>query len=218
MTEPLGPIRVLVVDDQNLFRTGLVALLQADPRVKVVGQARNGAEAVRKSRLLNAEVVLMDIRMPEMDGIEATRRILAAHPEVKILILSAMEGDAFVLQALAAGAQGYILKDADAEAVVSSIRAVIAGEQVMTGAIGRRVFELAAGDPHVAAGDHGLSRRELAILKLIGTGLAGKQVAQQLGLSEKTVRNNLSRIYHKLGVFDRSGAVLYAIRTGIADA
>src|SRR6058998_4438979 len=137
--------RVLIADDQTLFRTGLARLLDEDPRVEVVGQAVDGADVVKRAAALQPDIILMDLKMPNLDGSEATRRIVAEHPEIKILILSTFDADSYVLQALRAGACGYVLKDAQPAAIVSSIMAVLAGERVMAGAVANRVLDMLTG-------------------------------------------------------------------------
>jgi DNA-binding NarL/FixJ family response regulator len=209
--------RVLIADDQTLFRAGLARLLDEDPRVDVVGQAADGNEAVTKAAELKPDVVLMDLRMPDMDGIEATKRILTATPGTKILILTTFESDSYVLQALRAGARGYVLKDAETEAIVSSIAAVMNGEHVMAGAVADRVLEMITGTRTPREYYDGLTARELEVLKLLANGMANKQIAYKLKISEKTVRNHVSNMYEKLKIYDRSQAVLYAVRKGLIE-
>jgi DNA-binding NarL/FixJ family response regulator len=209
--------RVLVVDDQTLFRTGLASLLAADERVEVVGQAVDGAEAVKQAVKLKPDVVLMDIKMPNVDGIEATRQILEGVPGVKVLILTTFETDSQVIQALKAGASGYVLKDSSAAAIVSSIVAVMSGERVMASAVANRVLEMLTGTTTPKEFYDGLTNREIEILKLLASGMANKQIAYRLKISEKTVRNHVSNTYEKLGIYDRSQAVLYAVRKGLVE-
>jgi DNA-binding NarL/FixJ family response regulator len=209
-----GP-SVLVVDDQTLFRTGLVHLLASDPRVEVAGAAADGAEAVDFCGRQAPDVVLMDLKMPRMDGLEATRTILDAAPTTRVLMLTAFESDANLLSALSAGASGYVMKDAEPEAVVSSILAVCQGEKVMSATVARRVVELALPATPSRSGHDGLSVRELEILRLIAEGSRNPQIASLLNISDKTVRNHVSRLYSKLAISDRSQAVLYAARHGL---
>lgn len=206
---------VLVVDDQPLFRSGLVQLLTGDPRVEVAGAAADGLDAIALCEQLAPDVVLMDLKMPRMDGLEATRRILAASPCTRVLILTAFESDADLLSALSAGASGYVLKDAEPEAVVSSILAVRQGEKVMSASVVQRVLELARPIEPAQARDDGLSVRELEILRLIAGGSRNAQIASRLQISDKTVRNHVSRLYGKLAISDRTQAVLYAARNGL---
>jgi len=207
----------LVVDDQNLFRSGLVRLLEADSRVQVVGQAVDGLDVIKKVAALKPDVILMDLKMPNLDGIEATRRVVAEHPEVKILILTTFETDSYVLQALRAGASGYVLKDAHIDSIVSSILAVISGERVMASAVVNRVIEMLSGNSTPKEFYDGLTAREIEILKLIAMGQANAQIARRLDISDKTVRNHVSNMYEKLHIYDRSQVVLYGVRKGLVE-
>jgi DNA-binding NarL/FixJ family response regulator len=216
-TVEIATVRVLIADDQNLFRSGLARLLEADPRVHVVGQAVDGLDVVKKVSTLKPDVVLMDLKMPNLDGIEATRRIVAEHPHVKILILTTFETDSYVLQALRAGASGYVLKDSQVDAIVSSTLAVMSGERVMASAVANRVIDMLTGTSTQKEFYDGLTAREVEILKLIAIGQANKQIARRLDISEKTVRNHVSNMYEKLHIYDRSQAVLYAVRKGLVE-
>jgi len=207
--------RVLIADDQTLFRTGLARLLDEDPRVEVVGLAADGAEAVKQALKWKPDVVLMDLKMPNIDGIEATRQITEADPAIKVLLLTTFEADNHVIQALKAGARGYVLKDSTAESIVSSIVAVMSGERVMASAVANRVLEMLTGTTTPKEFYDGLTGRELEILKLLANGMANKQIAYRLKISEKTVRNHVSNTYEKLGIYDRSQAIVYAIKKGI---
>jgi len=209
--------RVLIADDQTLFRTGLARLLDEDPRVEVVGQAVDGADAVKRAAALQPDVILMDLKMPNLDGSEATRQIVAEHPEIKVLILSTFDADSYVLQALRAGASGYVLKDSQPDAIVSSILAVVNGERVMANAVANRVLDMLTGATSPKQFYDGLTAREVEILKLLAAGQANKQIARRLHISEKTVRNHVSHMYEKLGIYDRSQAVLYAVRKGLIE-
>jgi DNA-binding NarL/FixJ family response regulator len=217
MTMTGARVRVVIADDQTLFRAGLARLLDEDPRVEVVGQAGNGLEAVRLARSLQPDVVLMDLKMPELDGIEATRRIVAEQPSVRVLLLTGFEADDHVLQALRAGASGYILKDSRPDSIVSSLLAVQAGERVMASVVANRVLEMLSGATTPKEFYDGLTAREIEILRLLAAGKANKQIAFQLKISEKTVRNHVSNMYEKLGIYDRSQAVLYAVRKGLVE-
>jgi len=209
--------RVLVVDDQTLFRTGLTSLLSEDERVEIVGQAVDGADAVKQATKLKPDVVLMDIKMPNVDGIEATKQIIETLPGVKVLILTTFETDSQVIQALKAGASGYVLKDSSAAGIVSSIVAIMSGERVMASAVANRVLEMLTGTTTPKEFYDGLTNREIEILKLLASGMANKQIAYRLKISEKTVRNHVSNTYEKLGIYDRSQAVLYAVRKGLVE-
>ncbi|HEY8738138.1 MAG TPA: response regulator transcription factor [Candidatus Dormibacteraeota bacterium] len=219
LTPGFGPtrIRVMVADDHTLFREGLAKLLSDDGRVEVVATACNGQEAVRVALEAQPEVIFMDLKMPLMEGIEATRQILARLPETKVLILTTFDADTHVLQALKAGARGYVLKDATLDAIVRSAQSVMAGDRVMGGRAGEVMLDLIT-HPKLSAGQNdGLTRREVEILRLIASGFATKQVGYRLQISDKTVRNHVSNIYEKLDIGDRSQAVLYAVRKGLVD-
>ncbi len=217
MTPAARAARVLVVDDQTLFRTGLTSLLAADERVEVVGQAADGADAVEQASKLEPDVVLMDVKMPNVDGIEATRKIIQAVPGVRVLILTTFETDSQVIQALKAGASGYVLKDSSVAAIISSIIAVMSGERVMASAVANRVLEMLTGTATPKEFYDGMTNREIEILKLLATGVPNKQIAYRLKISEKTVRNHVSNMYEKLGIYDRSQAVLYAVKKGLVE-
>jgi DNA-binding NarL/FixJ family response regulator len=209
--------RVLIADDQTLFRSGLARLLEEDPRVEIVGQAVDGADVVKRAASLKPDVVLMDVKMPNVDGIEATRRIVAEHPEIKVLVLTTFDADSYVLQALRAGASGYVLKDSQPSAIISSILSVMSGERVMASAVANRVLDMLTGATTPKEFYDGLTAREIEIIKLLAIGQANKQIAYRLHISEKTVRNHVSHMYEKLGIYDRSQAVLYAVRKGLVE-
>lgn len=217
MTVATRAARVLIADDQTLFRAGLARLLNEDSRVEVVGQALDGQDAVKQAAKLKPDVVLMDLKMPGVDGIEATRQVTEADPSIKVLILTTFETDSNVIQALKAGASGYVLKDSSADAITSSIIAVMSGERVMASAVANRVLEMLTGTTTPKQFYDGLTNREIEILKLLANGMANKQIAYRLSISEKTVRNHVSNTYEKLGIYDRSQAVLYAVRKGLVE-
>jgi DNA-binding NarL/FixJ family response regulator len=217
MTVATRAVRVLIADDQTLFRAGLARLLNEDPRVEVIGQAMDGADAAKQAGKLKPDVVLMDLKMPNLDGIEATRQIIEADPGVKVLILTTFETDNHVIQALKVGASGYVLKDSSADAIISSIVAVMSGERVMASAVANRVLEMLTGTTTPKEFYDGLTNREIEILKLLANGMANKQIAYRLKISEKTVRNHVSNTYEKLGIYDRSQAVLYAVKKGLVE-
>jgi DNA-binding NarL/FixJ family response regulator len=210
-------VRVLIADDQTLFRSGLARLLGEDPRLTICGQAADGTDAVAKSLALKPDVILMDLKMPGMDGVGATAKIVAAQPGTKVLILTTFDTDSYVLQALKAGASGYVLKDAEPAAIASSIMAVLSGEKVMAGAVANRVLDMLTGASTPKEFYDGLTDREIEILKLIATGKPNKQIAYTLKISEKTVRNHISHIYEKLEIYDRAQAVLYAVRKALVE-
>ncbi len=217
MATPTRLARVLIADDQTLFRSGLARLLSTDDRVTVVGEAVDGVEAVQLAKTLKPDVVLMDIKMPNLDGIEATQRIVSENPKTRVLMLSTFDADNNVIQALKAGASGYVLKDSQASSIVSSILAVVAGEKVMASAVANRVLEMLTGVTTPKEFYDGLTAREVEILKMLATGMANKQIAFKLKISEKTVRNHVSNMYQKLDIYDRAQAVLYAVRKGLVE-
>lgn len=210
-------IRLLVADDQTLFRRALVEMLERSPRLTVVDQVGDGRSAVQRALELQPDVVVMDIRMPVLDGVEATRLILAERPATRILILTAFETDRHVLQALQAGASAYILKDSEPDALISGIVAVHAGQRIVTGAAANRVVDMLTNSGPTRAYYDNLTPREIEILTLLASGLANKQIAHRVKISDKTVRNHISNIYEKVKVVDRSQAVLYAVRKGLVE-
>jgi DNA-binding NarL/FixJ family response regulator len=210
-------IGLLIADDQALFRSGLARLFADDVRVEVLGEAADGAEAVRLAARLKPDVVLMDLRMPNLDGVEATRQILTANPAVKVIVLTTFDTDNQVLLALQAGASGFALKDTTPEAIIHAIEAVMAGQRVMASQVAQRVLDMISGVKSPKDFYDGLTAREVEILRLVAGGQANKQVAYQLRISEKTVRNHISHIYEKLGIYDRTQAVLYAVRKGLIE-
>ena len=217
MASSSPPIRLVIVDDQTLFRVGLARLLESDPRIEIVGEGADGAEAVSLAGSLKPDVVLMDMKMPNLDGAAATREIVSKYPEVKVLILTTFDADNHVIQALKAGASGYILKNSKVEYIVTSLLAIVSGERVMATAVADRVLEMLTGSTTPKEFYDGLTSRELEVLKLLAGGMANKQIAYALSISEKTVRNHVSNMYEKLNVYDRTQAALYAVRKGLID-
>jgi two-component system, NarL family, response regulator LiaR len=217
-TQPAtAQIRLLVADDQTLFRKALVEMLERSPRLTIVDQVGDGRLAVQRALELQPDVVVMDIRMPGLDGVEATKLILAERPATRILILTAFETDRHVLQALQAGASAYILKDSEPDALISGILAVHAGQRIVTGAAANRVVDMLTNSGPTRAYYDNLTPREIEILTLLASGLANKQIAHRIKISDKTVRNHISNIYEKVKVVDRSQAVLYAVRKGLVE-
>jgi DNA-binding NarL/FixJ family response regulator len=211
------PVRVLVVDDQVLLREGVASLLQRDPRIAVVGQASNGREAIEVTDAHHPDVVLIDIRMPVLDGIAATREITARWPGVRVMILTSLVEDGLVIEGLDAGASGYVLKDATPDVLIADVLAVAAGGHVMHPEVARQVASLLGKQNQARRNAYdGLTQRELQILSMLTRGMAAKEIARSVRISEKTVRNHLSHIYSKLGIFDRSQLILWAIKKGIA--
>ena len=209
-------IQVAIVDDQPLFSEGLGRVVEAQPGMEIVGVAHDGESGVRMCRELKPDVVLMDINMPVMNGVEATRSIRSLLPDTKVLILTVNSDDAYVFRGIKAGATGYLLKDCTPEDLSRAIRTVHAGDTIIAPEIARKMllaFEEAEEEP---SAPH-LTERELEIITALAHGRANKQIARELSISEKTVRNHISNIYKKLHVYDKLGAVLYAIREGLVD-
>jgi DNA-binding NarL/FixJ family response regulator len=205
-------IRVLVADDHAVVREGLRTFLRLQHGIEVVGEAADGAQAVAESARLEPDVVLMDLVMPELDGIEAMRRIREQRPATRVIVLTSFGDDDRLLPAVRAGAAGYLLKSAQPQEVVRAIRAAHAGEAVIDPkAAGRLLDVLAAAQ----TATQGLTPRERDVLALIGRGLPNKTIARELGLAEKTVKAHIGHIFAKLGVTDRTQAALYAVREGL---
>jgi DNA-binding NarL/FixJ family response regulator len=210
--------RVLIADDQRLFRLGLEHLLSADTRLEVVGEADDGEEAVRQCEILQPDVVLMNIRMPGLDGIPATRRIVESGSSAKVVILASWDLESDVAAAFQAGASGFILKDTEAEALVRSVLAVHLGAHVFTGARPRQGIGFGGLVPGGPEPEGRLTPSERSILRMVASGVVNRDIAEELGISEKTVRNHMSHIYGKLNVRGRSEALLYAMRTGLVNS
>lgn len=213
--------RVVIADDQALVRAGLRALLEAEPDLEVVGEAADGARAVELARSAAADVVLMDIRMPGVDGLEATRRIAADEglAGVRVLVLTTFQHDEYVFSALRAGAGGFLLKDADPEELLRATRVVAAGEALLAPAVTRRVVEAFAAAPAPSGPVAGLleelTAREREIVTLVGGGLSNDEIAQRLVISPATARTHVSRAMLKLGARDRAQVVVFAYEAGL---
>jgi DNA-binding NarL/FixJ family response regulator len=212
-------IRVAVVDDQRLFTKGLSGLLEMLPGVEVVGVAYDGEEAVALCREEEPDVVLMDISMPKMDGISATREIKDLLPQTAVVILTGHEEDEHVFEGIKAGAQGYLLKDSEPEDLSRAIHTVYAGNTIVAPDLAQKMLNtFEGGRPGESARlAPPLTERELEVIRALSRGMSDKQIAQSLGISEKTVRNHTSNIYRKLHIFDRTQAVIYAVREGVID-
>jgi DNA-binding NarL/FixJ family response regulator len=210
-------IRVLVADDQSMIRAGFRRLLADEPDIDVVAEAENGLEAVEKVARFTPEVVLMDIRMPQLDGIEATRRILAADPAARILILTTFDLDEYVYEALRAGASGFVLKDDPAEQLIAAVRTVAAGDALLSPAVTRRVIQrfTRLPDPTPPKALDELTGREREIFRLIANGLSNAEIGRELFISETTVKTHVTHVFQKLDVRDRVQAVVLAYQTGI---
>ncbi|MGN5379581.1 response regulator [Streptomyces lasalocidi] len=210
-------IRVLIADDQMMVREGFSVLLNAMPDIEVVGEAVNGREAVDRVRELAPDVVLMDIRMPELNGIEATREIVAADAAAKVLVLTTFDLDEYVYQALRAGASGFLLKDASARQLADGVRVVAAGESLLAPSVTRRLiteFSRLSEPPRLipaAQATYGeLTERETEVLVLIAQGLSNAEIAERLVVAESTIKTHVSRILVKLGLRDRTQAAVFA--------
>ena len=214
-----GVIRVAVVDDQRLFTKGLSGLVDMLPDVEVVGVAYDGEDAVALCREAEPDVVLMDISMPKMDGISATREIRSLLPQTAVIILTAHEEDEQVFEGIKAGAQGYLLKDAEPEDLSRAIRTVYAGDTIIAPELAQKMLSTfeGGGPPGRSHLMPPLTDRELEVIRALAQGKSDRQIANALGISEKTVRNHTSNIYRKLHIFDRTQAVIYAIREGVID-
>ena len=210
-------IRVLVADDQSMVRAGFRMLLAKEPDIEVVAEAGNGLEAVHQAARFEPTVVLMDIRMPELDGLEATRRILAADKLARILILTTFDLDEYVYEALSAGASGFVLKDDPAEQLIAAIRTVAAGDALLSPAVTKRVIRQFTRIPRLAPPKEvdELTAREYEVLRLIALGRSNAEIAQELYISEGTVKTHVTHLLQKLNLRDRVQAVVLAYRTGL---
>lgn len=210
------PIRVLLTDDHAIVRKGVRALLATERDIQVVGEAGNGAEAVAKAETLCPDVILMDLMMPELDGIEATRQITANIPGARVIVLTSFAADDKVFPAIKAGALGYLLKDSGPEELLRAIRQVYRGEPSLEPSIARKVlFELAQPPKQQPLTADPLTQRELDVLRLIAQGCSNKEIALKLSVSELTVRTHVSNVLSKLHVASRTQAALYALQKGI---
>ena len=210
-------IRVAIADDQRLFANGLARIIDVQPDMEVVGEAHTGEEAVSLCLEVEPHLVLMDLSMPVMDGVSATRRILSLLPRTRVVILTVHTDDAHVFQGIEAGAQGYILKDCTPEDLTRAIRTVYSGDTIMSQDITMKMLNTFEGIRTEAEIAPRLTERELEVIKVLARGKSNKEIAWSLGISEKTVRNHASNIYKKLHIFDRTQAVIYAIRHGLVD-
>ena len=211
-------IRILIADDHPVFRFGLKALLATEPDAEVIGEASTGEEAVSLSSELSPDVILMDINMPDLNGIEATRQVLAARPQTGILIVSMLDDDS-VFAALRAGARGYLLKGAEGDATLRAIRTIAEGGTIFSPGIAGRVMKYFAGEkPESPAPFPELTEREREILALLAQGLSNAEIAKHLVISQKTVRNHISKIFNKLQVSDRLQAALRAREAGLGES
>ncbi len=208
-------IKILIADDHPVVREGLSAMLSKEHDIQVVGEAENGVEAIEKARALQPDVVLMDLRMPELDGVEAMRQIRAKNPEMKFIVLTTYDNDEYIFKGIEAGARAYLLKDAPREELFTAIRAVYKGESLIEPAVAGKVLDRFAELSREAQAPDALSERELEVLNLMAKGAANKLIAATLNIGESTVKTHIQSIFQKLGVGDRTEAVTQAIKKGI---
>ena len=215
----MTPVRVLLVDDDHLMRAGLRAVLSTDASVEVVGEAGNGRAAVESARALRPDLVLMDVRMPDLDGIAATREVLATFPEVKVVILTTFEQDDYIFGALNAGASGFLLKRTAPEELLTAIHTVAAGDSLLSPSVTRTVTDRMTRQPTPEIGSgrllDGLTPREREVLELIARGLSNGEIAAELVIEESTVKTHVKRILMKLRLRDRIQAVIFAYESGL---
>jgi len=211
--------RVLIADDDDLMRAGLVELLAGEPEIDIVGHAATGREAVEQTRQLAPDVVLMDVRMPDLDGISATRELARAAPASRVLILTTFEQDDYVFGALRAGASGFLLKRTRPEELIAAVHTIAAGDSLLSPSVTRRVVDRMAQQPTPALADQakldGLTPREREVLELIARGLSNCEIAAALAVEESTIRTHVKRILMKLDLRDRVQAVIFAYETGL---
>jgi len=210
------PIRVLVVDDHVVVRRGIRALLATVDAVEVVGEAQDGYEALARRRVLEPDVILLDLLMPRMDGIEVTRRVIAEDPDARILVLTSFAADDKVFPAIKAGALGYLLKDTGPDELVRSIHQVHRGESSLSPAIARKVLQELANPTDGPPTPEPLTKREVEVLQVVAQGMSNQEIAADLVISEATVRTHVSNILGKLHLASRTQAALYALREGLA--
>ena len=211
--------RVLIADDDDLMRAGLAELLSGDPSIQIIGEASTGREAVERSRRLGPDVVLMDVRMPDLDGIAATSELTRAAPRVRVLILTTFEQDDYLFGALRAGASGFLVKRTRPEELIAAVHTIAAGESLLSPSVTRRVIDRMAQRPTPDLGDQAsldeLTPRERQVLELIAQGLSNREIATALVVEESTVRTHTKRVLMKLGLRDRVQIVIFAYETGV---
>ena len=211
--------RVLIADDDDLMRAGLIELLAGEPEIEIVGHASTGREAVEQTRRLAPDVVLMDVRMPDLDGISATRELARAAPAVRVLILTTFEQDDYVFGALRAGASGFLLKRTRPEELIAAVHTIASGDSLLSPSVTRLVIDRMAQQPTPELADQakldGLTPREREVLELIARGLSNREIAAALAVEASTIRTHVKRILMKLGLRDRIQAVIFAYETGV---
>lgn len=208
----MEPIRVLIVDDQPLICDGISKLLEGEKEIQVIGTAYSGEEAIEKANKLKPDIILMDIRMPGIDGIEATKIIKSNNPSIQIIAISVYEEDELVIQMFQAGAVGYILKDISLENLVKAIKNVYKGNTMINPGVSRKLVRMLTEDKNT---DTVLTPREVEILRELARGKSNKEIGEKLYLSESTVKTHISHIFQKIGVRSRSEAIIYAVKKGL---
>jgi len=210
--------RVLIADDDHLMRAGLVELLASDPGIEVVGEVATGREAVERARQLAPEVVLMDVRMPDLDGIGATQQLAEAAPDIRVLILTTFEQDDYIFGALRAGASGFLLKRSRPEELIAAVHTIAAGDALLAPSVTRRVIERLAQQPTPAFADRArldrLTPREREVFEHLARGLSNREIATALAVEESTIRTHVKRILMKLGLRDRVQTIIFAYESG----
>jgi DNA-binding NarL/FixJ family response regulator len=211
--------RVLIADDDDLMRAGLVELLSGEAEIEIAGQARTGREAIERARRLKPDVVLMDVRMPDLDGIAATAELTTAAPGAKVMILTTFEQDDYIFRALRAGASGFLVKRTRPEELIAAVRTVAAGDSLLSPSVTRRVVDRMAQQPTPDLSDQAkleeLTPREREVLELVASGLSNREIAAELVIEEATVRSHIRRILMKLDLRDRVQVVIFAYETGV---
>jgi NarL family two-component system response regulator LiaR len=210
------PIRVLIADDHAIVRKGLCALLATEPDIQVVGEAREGREAITQARRLSPDVILMDLVMPCVDGLEAIQHISSCQPETRILVLTSFAGDDKIFPAIRAGALGYLLKDSGPDELVRAIHEVHRGDSSLHPSVARKLLQKVSHAPRRRSEPDPLTEREIEVLRLVAGGGSNREISEQLAISEATVRTHVSNILSKLNLCSRTQAALYALREGLA--
>ncbi|NKE69780.1 response regulator transcription factor [Candidatus Manganitrophus noduliformans] len=215
-------IRILIADDHRVVREGLAAILKSRSDMDVVGEAINGFEVIEKTKALKPDVILMDISMPQMNGVEATRAVRKISPEIGIIVLTMHDDDATIFELVRTGVHGYLLKDADSSEIVKAIQSIYKGESIIHPSIARKILgEFSQlGPEQIKKADrqmYNLSGREVDVLRRVAKGKTNKEIASELQLSEKTIKNHVRNIFHKMGVYDRTEAAMKGVQEGIID-
>ncbi len=209
------PIRVLVADDHTIVRKGICALLATEPGIEVVGEAQDGQDVIDQAQRVRPDVILMDLVMPGMDGLEATRRLTCCQPDARILVLTSFAGDDKIFPAIRAGALGYLLKDSGPDELVQAIQQVYRGESSLHPSVARRLLQQLSQPPAEPSDTDELTERELQVLQLVAQGQSNREISSLLTISEATVRTHMSNILSKLNLCSRTQAALYALREGL---